>query len=583
LADSELPANPPEHRAAATPAQAGPCDALVIGAQPTERVRPCRRKKLALAATILGSSMAFIDSSVVNVALPSLQNELGASVAAMQWVVDAYLLFLASLVLVGGALGDRFGRRRIFVIGIVVFTFASAACGFAPNSAALIVARAAQGIGAALLVPGSLAILGAVFDESERGRAIGIWAGFGAITSALGPVAGGWLVDAFSWRAIFFLNLPVAAATLVLALIAVPDSRQSGAPQRMDWAGAAAAALGLGALAYGLTRASAHGFAEPAVLASVAGGGLVLVGFVALEAASTQPMMPLDVFQSRDFSGANLVTLLLYFGLSGALFFLPLTLIRAHGYTATEAGAALLPLPVIIGALSRVMGGMADRSGPRVLLIAGPCIAGLGFALFALPRAGDVSYWSRFFPALTLIGLGMTLAVTPLTTTVMASVPAARTGVASGINNAVARVAGLVAVAALGIVFTWAHEASLAARLDALHIPHQASALAHSLEPGDARVGDAATDVGHAARAGSAAVDVDHATRAGNAADVARESRAGNATGTNLAAGAAAPRDAAMARADADAIDAGFRAVALVCALSALCAAVCAALTITRR
>ncbi|GAB2892587.1 hypothetical protein GCM10027093_29880 [Paraburkholderia jirisanensis] len=586
----------------------------MIGAQPTDRVSPCRRKKLALAATILGSSMAFIDSSVVNVALPSLQNELGASVAAMQWVVDAYLLFLASLVLVGGALGDRFGRRRIFVTGIVLFTLASAACGFAPNSAALIVARAVQGIGAALLVPGSLSILGAVFDESERGRAIGIWAGFGAITSALGPVAGGWLVDAFSWRAIFFLNLPVAAATLVLALLAVPDSRQSGAPQRMDWAGAALAAVGLGALAYGLTRASAHGFAEPAVLASVAGGGLVLVGFVALEAASAQPMMPLDVFQSRDFSGANLVTLLLYFGLGGALFFLPLTLIRAHGYTATEAGAALLPLPVIIGGLSRVMGGVADRSGPRMLLIAGPCIAGLGFALFALPRAhaGDVSYWSGFFPALTLIGLGMTLAVTPLTTTVMASVPAARTGVASGINNAVARVASLVAVAALGIVFTWAHEASLAARLDALHIPHQASALGRSLEPGgddtvvdDARAEDAvgarhaapvgdAADVSHAARAGDAA-NVGHAPRAGDAADVSHTppmgdapdvghtARAGRAVGAKLAANAATPLDAVMARADADAIDAGFRAVALVCAVSAFCAAACAALTITRK
>jgi EmrB/QacA subfamily drug resistance transporter len=533
LADPHLPAT--AHTPLAAPPQGSPCDELVIRAQAAAHGRPCRRKKLALAATVLGSSMAFIDGSVVNVALPALQNELGASVAAMQWVVDAYLLFLASLVLVGGALGDRFGRRRIFVTGIALFTLASAACGFAPNSAVLIAARAAQGVGAALLVPSSLSILGAVFDESERGRAIGVWAGCGAITAALGPVAGGWLVDTFSWRAIFFLNLPLAAATVVLAFAAVPDSR-TGATQSMDWAGAAAAALGLGALAYGLTRASAHGFAEPAVLASIAGGGLVLVGFVALEAASKQPMMPLDVFQSRDFSGANLVTLLLYFGLGGALFFLPLTLIRAHGYTATAAGASLLPVPVIIGGLSRSMGSLTDRFGPRTLLITGPAVAGIGFALFALPRAhaGDVSYWTGFFPALTLIGLGMTIAVTPLTTTVMAAVPAGRTGVASGINNAVARVASLVAVAALGIVFTWTHETSMAARLDALHLPHQASSLERSVEPGGK-------------------------------------------------AGAATLRNPAVARADADAIDAGFRAVTRVCAVSAFCAAVAAAVMIRRR
>ncbi|MFC0573787.1 MFS transporter [Paraburkholderia solisilvae] len=525
--------------AAAVPLCGNPADELAIrGARCSLHDRPCRHKRLALAATILGSSMALIDGSVVNVALAALQSELHASVAAIQWVVDAYLLMLASLVLVGGALGDRYGRRRIFVCGIVLFTLASAACGLAPNSATLIAARAVQGIGAALLVPSSLSIIGAVFDDHERGRAIGIWAGFASIASALGPTAGGWLVDVFSWRAIFFLNLPIAAATLVLALVAVPDSHQPGAPQRMDWSGAIAAALGLGALAYGLTLASTHGFAAPAVLASVAGGGIVLIGFVVIEASSAQPMMPLDVFQSRDFSGANLVTLLLYFGLGGTLFFLPFTLIRAHGFTATQAGAALLPIPLIIGGLSRFAGGLADRFGPRLPLTAGPMVTAAGFVLFALVPAvsGDTSYWAAFFPALVVVGLGMTLTVAPLTTTVMTSVPGERTGVASGINNAVARVASLIAIAALGIVFTWTHEAALSTRLDALHIPHRAGPTLRSIAPGAA-----------------------------------------------LAEGDLARHDASVARADAAALDAAFRAVALVCAAAALGGAVCAALMTGRR
>ncbi len=379
------------------PAQASPCDALAIHAQPPSFEHPCRRKKLALAATILGSSMAFIDGSVVNVALPSIQTELGASVAAIQWVVNAYLLFLGSLVLVGGSLGDKLGRRTVFIAGIGLFTLASIGCGLAPGVGALIATRAAQGVGAALLVPSSLSIIGAVFDDKERGRAIGTWAGVGAITSAVGPVAGGWLVDAFSWRAIFFLNVPIACATLALAVIAVPDSRQEDNPSnpdpalaghalpRLDWPGAVAAAAGLAALTYGLTRASAHGFGDRWVLASVLGGLLVLTGFVALEAKTRNPMMPLDVFRSRDFVGANLVTLLLYFGLGGALFFLPFTLIRAYGYSATEAGAALLPIPVTIGLLSRFTGGLTSRYGARALLGIGPGIAAIGFAMLALP------------------------------------------------------------------------------------------------------------------------------------------------------------------------------------------------------
>ncbi|CBJ35224.1 MFS transporter [Ralstonia solanacearum] len=473
-------------------AQASPCDELVIRTQPTAVDRPCRRKRLALAATILGSSMAFIDGSVVNVALPAIQSELGASVAAMQWIVNAYLLFLGALVLVGGSMGDKLGRRTVFIVGIGVFTLASAACGLAPNASSLIAARAVQGIGAALFVPSSLAIIGATFEGEARGRAIGTWAGVGAITSAVGPVAGGSLVDVLSWRAIFFLNVPLAAVTIALAISSVPNSHKLDAPRQLDWPGALSAAAGLAALTYGLTQASASGFAHPLVLCAIGVGVLVLAAFVMIEANSRHPMMPLDVFRSRDFTGANLVTLLLYFGLGGTLFFLPFTLIRAHGYTATEAGAALLPVPVIIGLLSRFTGGLTSRFGSRVLLSAGPGVAGIGFVMLALPFVRG-SYCAGFLPALAVLGLGMTITVAPLTTTVMGSVPGDRAGVASGINNAVARVASLLAIAVLGIVFVWSHHAALSARLDELHVPQGARQTGQLLEP-DAQAGTAAGD-----------------------------------------------------------------------------------------
>jgi EmrB/QacA subfamily drug resistance transporter len=516
-------------------AQATPCDELVIRTQPTAVDRPCRRKRLALAATIVGSSMAFIDGSVVNVALPSIQGDLGASVAAMQWVVNAYLLFLGSLVLVGGSMGDKLGRRTVFIAGIALFTLASAACGFAPNVSALICARAVQGIGAALLVPSSLAIIGAVFEDEARGRAIGTWAGVGAITSAVGPVAGGWLVDALSWRAIFFLNVPLAALTIVLAVSSVPNSHKADAPQQLDWPGALAAAAGLAALTFGLTLASERGFAHPLVLGAMGVGMLLLAAFVRIEARSPNPMMPLDVFHSRDFTGANVVTLLLYFGLGGAFFFLPFTLIRAHGYTATEAGAALLPVPVIIGLLSRFTGGLTSRFGSRRLLTVGPAVAGAGFTLLALPFARG-SYLAEFFPALAVLGLGMTITVAPLTTTVMGAVPSDRTGVASGINNAVARVASLLAIAVLGIVFVWSHHAALSARLDALHIPQDASEAEQALTP---------------------------------------DAQAGTATGAS-----STPRETAVARAEAEAIADALRAVALVSAACAFAGAGVALLTI---
>ncbi|MFM0054380.1 MFS transporter [Paraburkholderia phytofirmans] len=577
MADPHAPA-PQRRSPSVLPAQASPCDALVIRAQPPSLVHPCRRKKLALAATILGSSMAFIDGSVVNVALPSIQSELGASVAAIQWVVDAYLLFLGALVLVGGSLGDKLGRRTVFIAGIGLFTLASIGCGLAPGAAALIAARAVQGVGAALLVPSSLSIIGAVFDDKERGQAIGTWAGVGAITSALGPVAGGWLVDAFSWRAIFFLNVPIACATVALAVMAVPDSRQDdeGNPSTLagattghaaaglDWPGAATATAGLAALTYGLTLASARGFGDRWVLASILGGLLVLIAFVALEARTRNPMMPLDVFRSRDFVGANLVTLLLYFGLGGALFFLPFTLIRAYGYSATQAGAALLPVPVIIGLLSRFTGGLTSRYGARALLTAGPVVAAAGFAMLALPWVrGD--YWRGFLPALAVLGLGMTVTVAPLTTTVMTSVSAARTGVASGINNAVARVASLLAIAVLGIVFVWSHDAALDARLDALHVP-QAAREAASLAQIGMDAGAASPAAGTGAPEGKL-----------SGADVTAAHTETDAVHTNVDTTRTQPE---VARAQADALGAALRAVALVSALCVLAGAALAFLTI---
>ena len=530
------PLDESHHRTHASGVQGGACDELVIRTQPVAGDYPCARKRLALASTIIGSSMAFIDGSVVNVALPSIQNELGASVAAIQWVVSAYLLFLGSLVLIGGSMGDRLGRRNVFVAGIGVFTIASVACGLAPGSGTLIAARAIQGIGAALLIPNSLAIIGAVFDEKERGQAIGTWAGVAAIMSAVGPVAGGWLVDVLSWRAIFFLNVPLACITVALAIMSIPNSYKICTRQRLDWLGALAAVTGLAALTYGLTIASSRGLGSPIVLALIVAGVLALAAFVAIEMKSRNPMMPLDVFRSRDFVGANVVTLLLYFGLSGVLFFLPFTLIRAHHFTATEAGAALLPMPVIVGLLSRLTGGLTNRLGARAMLTTGPFVTGIGFVLLALLSTHG-GYWSAFFPALMAIGLGMTITVAPLTTTVMTATARDRIGVASGINNAVARVAGLLAVAVLGIVFVGSHNVALSMRLDQLNVPTDAYR-----------------------RAGQLLEPESNTTSAVGAAPLVPQPR--------------------IVQAQADALDAALRAVALPCAACAFAGAVAAAVTI---
>lgn len=416
-----------------------------------------------LAATIGGSAMAFIDGSVVQIALPAIQADLGADFATLQWIVNIYVLFIGALVLVGGAYGDALGRRRVFAVGTAVFVLASALCGLAPGSLWLVAARALQGIGSALMIPQSLAIIAAAFPEERRGRAIGTWAAASALTTAIGPTLGGLLVDLFTWRAAFLINLPVGAVVLWLTATRVPESRAEGAA-RVDLVGGMLVTIGLGALTVGLVHLADHGIGSALVLAGFVVAGVALPAFVWWEGRVGAPMMPLGLFRDRVFAGVNILTLLLYAALSGALFVVPYTLIGLRGYTAAEAGLALLPMGLAIGLLSRAFGGLGDRIGGRLPMAAGSAIVAASAAWLGLTGAAG-GYWTAVFGPILGIGLGMAVVIAPLTTMVMNAVDDAHSGAASGINNAAARVAGLLAVAITGTVLAWQFGAVLKTQL----------------------------------------------------------------------------------------------------------------------
>jgi EmrB/QacA subfamily drug resistance transporter len=438
-----------------------PCDHMPPPPRPS---RDAAHPRLTLAATIVASSLAFVDGSVVNVALPAIGHSYAASAAEMQWTINAYLLPLSALLLIGGAAGDHFGRRRMLIAGIAIFALASIGCAVAPGLGVLLGARALQGIGAAMLMPNSLAILGNAFSGEARGRAIGSWAATGAIASAVGPPLGGWLVQAIGWRAIFLINVPVALVAIGIAGYAVEESASGEQP--LDWAGATFATLALGALTWALTLWSSHHVASLSVWIGVVAGLALVAGFLVAEYRQRdRAMMPFALFGSRAFVGLTLLTFLLYGALGGLLLLLPYLLIVAGGYSPLQAGMALLPFPVVIGAASRLMGRTTQAIGPRWPLTLGPLITALGFALLARAEPAG-SYWTSILPAMLTIAIGMAGAVAPLTTAVLSSVDERHTGTASGFNSAIARTGGLIATALAGAVIAL----SGAALVSAFHV-----------------------------------------------------------------------------------------------------------------
>lgn len=452
-----------------------PCGDVAIRSSP--RVAACAaHKRWVLTAAVLGSTLAFVDESVVNVALPTIESDLRTTLAVMQWVINSYTLCMSTLLLVGGAAADQFGRRRIFLIGVTIFAAASIACGLATHVSMLLAARALQGVGAALLVPCSLALIGASFDERERGAAIGVWSGATAIAAGAAPLLGGWLVDHVSWRTIFLINPVLAIPTLWITVTEVPESRDPMAPPVIDWRGAVLAFAGLGCLVHGLISSSQIGWNHSSVIVSVAGGVILLVGFILTESRSRWPMMPLELFHSRVFSGINLLTLLLYGALGGAFFFLPFLLIQARGYSATAAGTAYIPFTLVVGVLSRWSGGLVDRYGARGPLVLGPTLAALGFLSLSLSGGR----YGTTLLSMTLLGFGMAVTVAPLTATVLNAVSADRTGIASGINNAVASVGSLLAIAALGSIAVVVFDRTLDQHLAAAHASPTVASAVHA-------------------------------------------------------------------------------------------------------
>lgn len=428
-------------------------------------------KRWTLIGMILASGIIFLDGTVVNVALPAIDRSLHAGLSGLQWIVDGYTLTLAALLILGGSLGDHYGRKRLMLIGLVGFGVASVACGFATTTLMLIVLRMAQGIAGALVVPESLAIITAVYARKEdQGRAIGAWTGWGGIATVIGPFFGGWLVDRGGWRWVFFINVPMIAAACLIIARFVPETRDDEAVNRLDWPGATLAVLGLGGATYGLIEGPSVGWSSPAVLIAIIGGVILLALFIVVEARVSNPMVPLGLFRVRNFSGANLATLGVYAALASASFFLVLFVQNVLGYTALAAGAMLLPLSALMLLFASRFGKLAGRYGPRLFMVVGPLIVGASLLLFAraTPHA---SYWTTLFPAVLVLGAGLCVTVAPLTTTVMTSVPSHQSGIASAINNVSSRVAGLLAIAGLGIVIATAYTSALHDRAATLPPP----------------------------------------------------------------------------------------------------------------
>jgi EmrB/QacA subfamily drug resistance transporter len=425
-----------------------------------------RQERLTLVATILGSTVVFLDGTVVNVALPAISDSLGAGLAGQQWVVEAYMLTMVSLLLVGGSLGDQFGRRRIFLAGLIAFGATSALCAISPSDEFLVGARALQGIAGALLVPGSLAIVAATFAGEERGRAVGTWTSWTGIATVLGPAGGGALIALISWRAIFWINLPLIAATVVFTLRGVEESRDPDASRGIDWLGVLLSAAGLGGPVFALIEEPTRGWSDPLVWAPLAGGIVCFALFILYEARARRPMLDLALFRIRNFTVANLTTLATYAGLIGGIFFIGLYLQQVAGYSALEAGLATTPISILLFVLSPRFGRLASGSGPRLPMTAGPIVGGLGLLLMLRVGTG-ADYPTEVLPAILVFGLGLAATVAPLTATVLDSVAERRVGIASGVNNGVSRIAGLLAIAVLGAVISAHFGAELDAQLGA--------------------------------------------------------------------------------------------------------------------
>lgn len=425
-----------------------------------------------MASTIMASAMAFIDGTALNVVLPALQQSLDASGAALFWVLNAYLLMLAALILVGGALGDKLGRKKVFMIGIAVFMAGSAACGFAGSITVLIIYRVIQGIGGALMIPGSLSLITSAINDKERGKAIGTWSAVTTLVTLGGPILGGALADAGLWRFIFFINLPIGVVALLILATKVDETKDETDSGKIDYLGAVLMAVGLALLTFGFLRMPEKGFKDLFVAGAIAAGIVFLGGFIWVEGRSKNPMMPLRLFKNRIFSGCNLLTLFLYAGLSGGMLFISLNMIQVQHYTQTQSGMSFLPFTVLMMLIARFAGSLADKWGPRIFLTIGPVIAGAGLIMLSFIRqtAGYHDYWTTFFPGIMVFGLGMSFTVAPLTATVMGALPDHLSGVASGTNNAISRIAGVFAVAIFGALAGLFFTTALQQSLQPLHL-----------------------------------------------------------------------------------------------------------------